>query len=188
MPNIVTAVLASYRGYDTLGETTVVFTAGAGVVALLRRRRRKGRSGMRHDLVLRVVAKLLIPVHPAVRALRAVPRRLRPRRRLPGRRDHRRGVHLLCHDLRPGGRAQVVPEPLVESMMAIGVLIYAGVGVAGLAARAATSSTIRARSTSRSHGQERGIFWVEVGVGDHGRPASCSRSSTCSPTAAARRA
>ena len=31
MPNVVTAVLASYRGYDTLGETTVVFTAGAGV-------------------------------------------------------------------------------------------------------------------------------------------------------------
>jgi multicomponent Na+:H+ antiporter subunit B len=39
VPNVVTAVLASYRGFDTLGETTVVFTAGAGVVALLRRRR-----------------------------------------------------------------------------------------------------------------------------------------------------
>lgn len=43
VPNVVTSVLASYRGYDTLGETTVVFTAGAGVVALLRRRR-KGRK------------------------------------------------------------------------------------------------------------------------------------------------
>ncbi|MBE0474303.1 MAG: DUF4040 domain-containing protein [Rhodoferax sp.] len=43
VPNVVTAVLASYRGFDTLGETTVVFTAGAGVVALLRRRR-KGRK------------------------------------------------------------------------------------------------------------------------------------------------
>ena len=40
VPNVVTAVLASYRGYDTLGETTVVFTAGAGVIALLRRRRK----------------------------------------------------------------------------------------------------------------------------------------------------
>jgi multicomponent Na+:H+ antiporter subunit B len=40
VPNVVTSVLASYRGYDTLGETTVVFAAGAGVVALLRRRRR----------------------------------------------------------------------------------------------------------------------------------------------------
>ena len=41
IPNIVTNVLASYRGYDTLGETTVVFTAGAGVIALLRRIRRR---------------------------------------------------------------------------------------------------------------------------------------------------
>ncbi len=39
VPNVVTAVLASFRGYDTLGETTVVFTAGAGIVALLRRRK-----------------------------------------------------------------------------------------------------------------------------------------------------
>ena len=42
VPNVVTAVLASYRGYDTLGETTVVFTAGAGVIALLRRRKKNG--------------------------------------------------------------------------------------------------------------------------------------------------
>ncbi len=39
--NMVTAVLASYRGYDTLGETTVIFTAGTCVMLLLRRRRRK---------------------------------------------------------------------------------------------------------------------------------------------------
>ena len=45
VPNYVTAILASYRGFDTLGETVVVFTAGIGVVLLLgslgRRRRRK---------------------------------------------------------------------------------------------------------------------------------------------------
>ncbi len=44
VPNVVTAVLASYRGYDTLGEVTVVFTAGAGVIALLRRRQRRDRE------------------------------------------------------------------------------------------------------------------------------------------------
>ena len=36
--NVVTTVLASYRGYDTLGETAVIFTAGIGVILLLRRR------------------------------------------------------------------------------------------------------------------------------------------------------
>ncbi len=43
VPNIVTAVLASYRGYDTMGELAVIFTAGVGVMLLLglvRRRRR----------------------------------------------------------------------------------------------------------------------------------------------------
>lgn len=34
-PNTVTAVLASYRGYDTLGEVTVIFTAGIGVLLLI---------------------------------------------------------------------------------------------------------------------------------------------------------
>ena len=34
-PNIVTAILADYRGYDTLGETTVIFTAGVVCIILL---------------------------------------------------------------------------------------------------------------------------------------------------------
>ena len=49
IPNVVTSVLASYRGYDTLGETTVIFTAGTGVLillgsarALFRRKRNEG--------------------------------------------------------------------------------------------------------------------------------------------------
>ncbi len=40
-PNIVTAVLADYRGYDTLGETTVIFSAGMACILLLRRKRKK---------------------------------------------------------------------------------------------------------------------------------------------------
>lgn len=35
-PNAVTSVLADYRGYDTLIETTVIFTAGLGVWLLLK--------------------------------------------------------------------------------------------------------------------------------------------------------
>lgn len=40
VPNVVTSILASYRGYDTMGETAVVFTAGIGVMLIL--------SGLRH--------------------------------------------------------------------------------------------------------------------------------------------
>ncbi len=35
VPNVVTSVLASYRGYDTMGETTVIFAALVGVLLLL---------------------------------------------------------------------------------------------------------------------------------------------------------
>ena len=39
IPNAVTSVLASYRGYDTLGEVFVIFTAGIGALVLLGGRR-----------------------------------------------------------------------------------------------------------------------------------------------------
>lgn len=71
IPNAVTAVLGSFRGYDTLGEVFVVFTAGIGVLFLLggtpRRRHNKEQKtaepgqGLRHYLVPRVVGRLLIP-------------------------------------------------------------------------------------------------------------------------------
>ncbi|MET0546593.1 MAG: DUF4040 domain-containing protein [Caulobacterales bacterium] len=41
VPNVVTAVLASYRGLDTFGEAAVIFTAGIAVVAILPRHRRR---------------------------------------------------------------------------------------------------------------------------------------------------
>jgi len=36
VPNAVTSVLADYRGYDTMFETSVIFTAGIAVMMLLR--------------------------------------------------------------------------------------------------------------------------------------------------------
>jgi multicomponent Na+:H+ antiporter subunit B len=48
VPNVVTSVLADYRSYDTLGETTVIFTAGIGVLLLLRGTRRRGRVNGDH--------------------------------------------------------------------------------------------------------------------------------------------
>ncbi len=44
IPNVVTSVLASYRGYDTLGEVTVIFTAGVGVLVLIGRTRHRRRE------------------------------------------------------------------------------------------------------------------------------------------------
>jgi multicomponent Na+:H+ antiporter subunit B len=76
VPNVVTAVLASYRGFDTLGETTVVFAAGLGVALLLGFGERaladlppQARSAAMetmaesdHHVVLQIAAKLFIPI------------------------------------------------------------------------------------------------------------------------------
>ena len=118
---------------------------------------------MRHDLILRVIAKLLIPFILLF------------------------ALYVQFHgDFGPGGGFQagvilaaavifyaliygladarkVVPEPLVESMMAIGVLIYGGVGVAGLLLGGNFLDYFVLDHDS-VHGQHRGIFWVEVGV------------------------
>ena len=119
---------------------------------------------MRADLILRVVAKLLIPFILLF------------------------ALYVQFHgDFGPGGGFQagvilaaavifyglifgladarkLVPEPLVESMMAIGVLIYAGVGVAGLLLGGNYLDYFVLDAHSTVHGQHRGIFWVEVGV------------------------
>jgi len=39
--NVVTAVLLDYRGFDTLGEATILFTAVTGVVMLFMRKKRE---------------------------------------------------------------------------------------------------------------------------------------------------
>jgi len=118
---------------------------------------------MKHDLVLRVIAKLMIPFILLF------------------------ALYVQFHgDFGPGGGFQagvilaaavifyalifgldvarkVVPEPVVESMMAIGVLIYAGVGVAGLL-MGGNYLDYFVLDHDTVHGQHRGIFWVEVGV------------------------
>jgi multicomponent Na+:H+ antiporter subunit B len=53
VPNIVTSVLASYRGYDTFGEVAVIFAAAIGVMLLLggtRRQRDATPDGEANDL------------------------------------------------------------------------------------------------------------------------------------------
>lgn len=76
IPNVVSAVLASYRGFDTLGETVVIFVAAVGVMLLLGFGERALGDGIGarsaqavsaveeidHHVVLRVAAKLTIPL------------------------------------------------------------------------------------------------------------------------------
>jgi len=58
---------------------------------------------------------------------------------------------------------RVVPEALVETLVALGALVYMSVGFAGLLLGGNyLDYFVLAHDTV--HGQERGIFWVEIGV------------------------
>ena len=58
---------------------------------------------------------------------------------------------------------RLVPERLVERLLAAGVLLYAGVGVAGLLLGGSYLDYF-VLDRDPVHGQHRGIFWVEAGV------------------------
>ncbi len=71
VPNMVTAVLADYRGYDTLFEAVVIFTAGIAVIGILRRYGRRdsipagGEARLtpkQPDLIVESTVRLLIPI------------------------------------------------------------------------------------------------------------------------------
>ena len=118
---------------------------------------------MKNDLILRVVVKLLLPFILLF------------------------ALYVLFHgDFGPGGGFQAgviaaaavifyalifgladarkaVPEPLVESMMAVGVLVYGGVGLIGLLLGGQFLDYF-VLDKDPVVGQHRGIFWVEVGV------------------------
>lgn len=66
--NIVTGVILNYRGYDTMGEVTVIFSALCAVVAILDREKRgRSRSALdaskvKPSVILRTVVRFSVPI------------------------------------------------------------------------------------------------------------------------------
>jgi multicomponent Na+:H+ antiporter subunit B len=169
MPNIVTAVLASYRGFDTLGEVTVIFTAGIGVLLLLAGTIREPATAtkitaMDHHLVLRVVTKVLIG--PILLFALYV--------QFHG--DYGPGggfqagvifaaafiIYALVFGLETASRA--LPGRAVRVLLALGVLIYGGTGVVSFFFNKNYLDYSVLGATAQA-GQHIGILLVEFGVG-----------------------
>lgn len=134
VPNVVTAVLSSYRGFDTLGETVVVFAAGIGVALMLGFGPRSNLppppvATGDHHVVLRVTAKLLIPLIVLFAFY------VQFHGDLGAGGGFQAGVILavapILHALVFGLRETIaaIPVRAVRSIAALGVLLYAGVGI-----------------------------------------------------------
>ena len=176
--NIVTSVLASYRGYDTLGELIVIFTAGMGVLVLLRSAANPGKgktakapqskgrlpAPMKQHAILRIVSKMMIPLILLF------------------------ALYVQFHaDFGPGGGFQagvifaaviilyvmifglkatrkVVSLAWLEFLAALGVLIFGSVGLLALMS-GQNFLDYHMLSSDPVQAQHLGIFLVEIGVG-----------------------
>lgn len=173
VPNMVTSVLASYRGFDTFGEVTVIFTAGIGVLALLSVARRRdddeeieSLNDSMHEkhLILRVIIKMLIPFILLY------------------------AFYVQFHgDFGPGGGFQagvifaaaiilyamlfglstarrVINQPIIQILSAIGVLLYGSVGLVSML-NGGSFLDYSVLSGDAIAGQHLGILVIELGVG-----------------------
>ncbi len=64
--NTVTAIVVNYRGFDTLGEVTVLFLAATGLASIMYRRRKKGEKQIRAKLpssrIVQIGSQVLFPI------------------------------------------------------------------------------------------------------------------------------
>ena len=168
MPNMVTAVLASYRGYDTFGETLVVFTAGLAVLLLLGipelPKSRPHSSAIDDQVVLKVVVKLLIPLI----LLYALYVQFHGDFGAGG--GFQAGVifatGFILYEMVFGANNAhaVMPPAWLPRLAALGVLIYGGVGLVSMMA-GKPFLDYSALSGDPVHGQHLGVLLVELGVG-----------------------
>lgn len=169
IPNVVTAILGSFRGYDTFGETIVVFTAAIGVLLLLGRPRAECGSaepedGLRHHLIPQVVGRLVIPFILLFGLYVQFHGEYGPGGGFQAGALVAAGIILFA--LLDGRRAalRALPGPLLAAMASAGVLIYGGIGVACmLLGGGFLDYSVLAHDPVL--GQQVGILVIEAGVG-----------------------
>jgi multicomponent Na+:H+ antiporter subunit B len=175
IPNVVTAVLGSFRGYDTLGEVFVVFTAGIGVLFLLSARpdKRKGSRrpaavgedhGLRHYLVPRVVGRLLIPFILLFGLYVQFHGEYGPGGGFQAGAIVATGIILFALLEGEAQALRALPLAVLNGLIAGGALLFGGVGVAAMLL-GGNFLDYSVLATDPIAGQHLGLLLIEAGVG-----------------------
>lgn len=164
IPNVVTAVLASFRGYDTLGETVVIFSAGIAVLLMLGLKRDEQDEEPEKNLILWVVVKPMI----ALILLFALYVQMHGDFGAGG--GFQAGVifasGFILYSLVFGENyaRRVIPTAWLSRLAALGVLLFCGTGLISIF-KGYEFLNYNALAADPVSGQHLGILLVEAGVG-----------------------
>jgi multicomponent Na+:H+ antiporter subunit B len=174
IPNVVTAVLGSFRGFDTLGEVFVVFTAGIGVLSILGVRHTlveitgaeldARQRSLRHHLIPRVVSRGMVPLILLFALYVQFHGEYSPGGGFQAGAIAAAAIILYCLVEGDDRGRELVPEWLLELMLAGGAFLFGAVGVACmlLGGNFLDYSVLAATQTD---GQHFGLLLIELGVG-----------------------
>ncbi|MGV2873176.1 DUF4040 domain-containing protein [Colwellia sp. E150_009] len=171
IPNVVTAILGSFRGYDTLGEVFVVFAACIGVLFILSVKPTKKtnqvikkESGLRHHLIPQVVGRLLIPFIVLFGLYVQFHGEYGPGGGFQAGAIIATGVILYALLEGESSALRAIPRSVLLGMVVGGALLYGGVGVACILMGGAFLD-YSVLATDPVVGQQLGILFIEAGVG-----------------------
>ncbi|MGD8415971.1 MAG: DUF4040 domain-containing protein [Pseudomonadales bacterium] len=174
IPNVVTAVLGSFRAYDTLGEVIVVLTAGIGVLFLLglpgavgdRRSEdvATGRTYLNHHLVPQVVGRLLVPFILLFALYVQFHGEYGPGGGFQAGAIFAAGM--ILYALIEGEREalEIISPRLLVGLMAGGALLYGGVGILNMLL-GGNFLEYGVMLADPVKGQQWGVLIIELGVG-----------------------
>ena len=169
-PNVVTAVLGSFRGYDTLGEVFVVFAACIGVQFILGVKPTAGShydpsaSGLRHHLIPQVVGRLLIPFIILFGLYVQFHGEYGPGGGFQAGALIAAGVILYALLEGEAAALRAIPKSVLMGLVIGGACLYGGVGLLCIAL-GGNFLEYSVLSSNPVSGQQLGILLIEAGVG-----------------------
>lgn len=169
-PNVVTAVLGSFRGYDTLGEVLVVFVACIGVLFILGVKPPEGNrynpeaSGLKHHLIPQVVGRLLIPFIVLFGLYVQFHGEYGPGGGFQAGAIIAAGVILYALLEGEAAALKAVPQSVLMGLVIGGACLYGGVGLTCIAL-GGNFLEYSVLSSDPVFGQQLGILIIEAGVG-----------------------
>ncbi len=175
IPNVVTAVLGSFRGYDTLGELFVIFTACIGVLFILSGGRSQNlppgdmalsstAHGLRHHLIPKVVGRLLIPFIVLFGLYVQFHGEYGPGGGFQAGAIVAAGIILYALLEGEAEALKAVPPQALMGMVIGGAMLYGTVGIAGIAL-GGNFLDYSVLADNPVKGQQLGILVIELAVG-----------------------